>query len=127
MVFDPRNTQEESTQTVDIKGFAEKYDGYMKDHLSLGKVKMTDAKTGYKRFVAESTFNMVSDLPTFEENPEDGVWKDSFMGQDGNMRYVVYFMKNADIEKAMRTAVKIGLPSYRELNEKMESLAEIFG
>ena len=125
-IFERAEIAQESTEEVEIKNYAEKYHKYMKDLLGLGKVKMTDSRSGYKRFVAEKTYEMVSDLPDFEDNPQDGVWKDKFMGNDGNMRYVVYFMKNADIELAITTAIKVGLPSPAVLEDKVDRLAGLF-
>ena len=117
MVFNPTSAQE--------KVRVAPLEGYLSDLRTLNLVKPVKSGRGFKRFVSEQTFQMVDDLPEFE-GATDGVWKDSFEGDDGTVFYMVYFMKTASPEVVVNVAKTIGLPNPFEARDKVDSISGMF-
>lgn len=116
------NINNSSTQT---ETFDAKFQEYLNGLLDIGKVKSTNSGNGVRRTIAESTAKML-ELPTMEE-ATDGVWIGEFLGDDNILRYYLFIMRNADIESAISALVRAGMPTPKELENKLDNLAELFG
>ena len=109
-IFERAETQKATSSRKVPKGLTR---NYIQELIALGKGTGTNRQNGIKIKVSEELYQTL-DIPTADEAEKTGVYtgyyKSNFIGDDGDIVYMVYLMFSAGPDVAIQAGEDLGLP-----------------